>query len=72
MLDHSITKLKWMIDRLHHEDVFFMSETWNDFGSFALDCLRASAFTIIDCPRPHDPNDALSEKYRAIHPGFSA
>ena len=47
---------------LHHEDidVFFITETSCGIGSFALDRLRAAAFTVIDCPRAHDPNDAPS------------
>ena len=52
------------MDLMHHEeiDVSFMTETWHDIGSFALYRLRA-AFTVIDCPRLTDPNDAPRHCY---------
>ena len=53
-------KVDRMMDLLHQEDidVFVMTETWHDIGSFAP--IRAAAFTVIDRPRLCDPSDAPS------------
>ena len=66
-------KVVRMMDLLHQEDidVFSMTETWHDIGSFALDRLRAAAFTVIDCPRPRDPNDAPSALLCVNHGGVA-
>ena len=62
-----------MIDLLRHGDidVFFMTEIWHSIGSFALDRLRAAAFTVIDCLRPRDPNDAPSALLCVNHDGVA-
>ena len=66
MLDRSIKKLTgWWICCII--DLFFMTETWYDIGFFALDRLRAAVFTVIDCPRPRNPN---SMSRTAIAPLF--
>ena len=53
-------KINMMMYLLHHKDInaFYMTDTWHDIGSFALDRLRAAAITIIDCPHLRDPNYA--------------
>ena len=57
-----------MMDLLHHEDidVFFMTETWHDIGTFASDRLRAAAFTVIDCSRHVIPTTIPRLCYESI------